>query len=246
MAITFVAGAIANATNGGDVAVDLTDITGLAEDDLVVLIYGIGDSDGTDFDMGIASGSGWTEQADLFGGANAREANFGVYTKVMGATPDTTVTVDGQGGTNAAVAAVAIGFRGVDTAAPLDGVSPTTFTSSSTMDPSPASIDYTTAGCAVVIAGASGHSQGSQTVTFPTGYTTNSAWTTGNDSNDITVSLGHNLSPSDPESPGQITHSATDNTGYSSCAVTLALKPAGAAASIVPQVMNHRRLMDMS
>jgi len=229
MAITFVLGTVGNAVNGGNVNLDFTG--DYLEDDVVICVAGIGDNDGNDFTMTVQE-AGWTKQEDLFSGVSTYEANLGVFTKVMGATPDTAVTVDGQGGTDSSTAAIVMGFRGVDTAAPLDGISPTTFTSTSTMDPSPASINYTTSGCAVVIVGASGHSQGSQTVTFPTGYTTDSAWSTGADSTAITVSIGHDLSPSDPESPGQITHSASDNSAYSSCAVTFALKPAGAGIDI--------------
>jgi len=228
MAISYI-GIVGNgAQDGGDVALDLTTIGTLLEDDLVVVVYGIGDDDDVDFDMAIVSPSGFTEVADLFSD-DTFDSHLGAFYKVMGATPDTTVTVDGLGGADAAVAAIAWGFRGVDTTTPMD-VAATTNTEINTMDATPPSINYLDAGAAIFIAAVAGHSDGNQVATMPTGYT-GGGQTTQDFVNDVTVSGGYDLTPAgDPETPGQITHDGTDSTSFSCCSVTMALRPAGAAA----------------
>lgn len=198
---------------------------GILQNDLVIVAYAIGDNDNLNFDMAVVT-AGYTEVADLFAD-DTQECNLGVFWKVMGATPDTSVTVDGLGGTDAAVAAVVMIFRGVNTTTPMD-VTPTTATAINTMHPNPPSIDHLNpSGLWTVIAGASGHTlAGTGTYTFPTGYTTDAIDRGADDTSDVTVGMGYRTNPADPEDPGVMTHSGTDSTAFAWCATTLALRPA--------------------
>lgn len=237
MAISFVDSATGvSAGNGGDPTIDLTTITGLAEDDLVIVTYSMGTQAG-DYDMAMLS-AGWTQISDIFSD-DTGDTNLGVFRKFMGASPDTSAQVDGNGNASTAVAATAMAFRGVDLTTPLD-VAAVEATGINTMHPDPGSIDFTTAGSAVVICVGNGHQQfASAGYTFPTGYTTNAVNTGGDDTIDTTVGMGYNLSPSDPEDPGALTHGGTDSANYSWCAVTLALRPAsGGASNITMSVGN--------
>ena len=227
MAITFVGSTSGNATDGGDVTLDLTTISGLAQDDLVIVAYVIGDNDNVDFTMAMVT-AGYTGVADLFSD-DTEDCNLGVFRKFMGASPDTAAQVDGQGGGDAAVAAAAMAFRGVDTTTPMD-VAATTATGIDTAHPNPPSIDHNNpSGVWTVIAGASGHAITTHTYTFPTGYTVNAVDDGVTDPTvglSGTVGMGYKTSPADPEDPGVMTHSGTDNAAYAWCAVTMALRPA--------------------
>lgn len=226
-AISFIGSAENSAINGGDVTLTLP---AMLADDLVIVSYGIGIT--TDQVMAMVT-AGYTKVADLYAN-DTFDTNLGVFWKVMGATPDTTAIVDGLGGLNAAVAAVAMVFRDVDTTTPMD-VTPTTATGIDTFHPDPPSIDHANpAGVWTVIAGASGHDTagaGSGVYTFPTGYTVNAIDRAADDTNDVTVGMGYNTAPADPEDPGVMTHDSVDNVAYSWAAATLALRPAVAGAA---------------
>jgi hypothetical protein len=225
VAISFVGSAEGSATDGADVTLNLP---ASQQNDLVIVAYAIGDNDNVNFTMAMVTAD-YTPVADLFSD-DLFDTNLGVFYKKMGATPDTTAVVDGQGGTDAAVAAVAMVFRGVDTTTPMD-VAATTNTGLDSFHPDPPSINHNNpSGVWTVIAGASGHNLGAAgTYTFPTGYTTNALEDGENDTSDVTVGMGYKESPADPEDPGVMTHSGIDNVGYSWCAVTMALRPAIAA-----------------
>jgi len=238
MAISHVGGTTNAQANGGDPVLTLSGIAGLAQDDLVIISFGIGDSDGVDFTMAVLTGTGWTKRQDLFAN-DLQQASLGTFWKFMGASPDTSVTLDGLGGTNAACAAACIAFRGVDTTTPFD-VADTTATGINSYIANPGSINWTTAGAWTVIAGASAHTNGAVTYTMPTGYTTNPQSVGANDTNDITVGIAYKTSPASPEDPGNMSPSGGDVADFSWCAVTMALRPAGAAAG--GRSMLRRRL----
>jgi hypothetical protein len=222
VAISYVNGTSNTATNGADVTLTLSGL-GLQQNDLVIIAYGIGDNDNVDFNMAMVS-SGWTEIADLFAN-DTQDVSLGVYWKFMGATPDTSAVVDGQGGVDAATAAVALAFRGVDTTTPFD-VASTTATGIDTGNADPPSIDHLNpSGLWTVIAAATGNTLNASTYTFPTGYTTNARQATGQDTSNVTVGMGYRSSGvSDPENPGVLTHSQT-STNNAWAAVTMALRP---------------------
>jgi hypothetical protein len=199
------------------------------ENDLVVVAIGTGDNDNVNEDVGpnLVGTYGYTEVADLFSN-DTFDTNLGVFWKVMGATPDTSYTLDSIGGNDASNAAVCIVFRGVDTTTPMD-VTPTTATGLNIFSPNPPSINHNNpSGVWAIIAGASSHNLGDTgNFTFPTGYTTNTIIRGHNDTNDVTVGMGYRSSGvSDPEDPGVMTHSGTNSTSFAWGAVTIALRPA--------------------
>lgn len=217
------------AANGSDVTLNLSLISGLSEGDIVILAYTIGDNDNLNFSMAISSGTGWTLEEDLFSN-DTYDSNLGVFWKIMGATPDTSVTVSGLGGSDSSTAAVAMAFRGVDQTTPFD-VSPTTSTGLNSGNPNPPSISHNGAeGMAVVAIGASAHAAGSINLTPPTNYDTSpyySSWYA-NDTSDCSIGVACNFSPSNPEDPGVFTLQASDSTSYAWTAVTIALRPVAA------------------
>jgi hypothetical protein len=227
VAIEFVGSAEGSAQNGASVTLTLP--TAL-QNDLVIVAYSIADNDTVDFDMAMVTAD-YTEVADLFSN-DSNDSYLGVFWKVMGATPDTTAQVAGLGGTDAAVAAVAMVFRGVDTTTPMD-VTPTTDTGQSTTHPNPPSINHNNpSGVWTVIAGCGSHNGGAApTFTFPTGYTTNAVDDSESDTTATTVGMGYNSAPSDPEDPGVMTWSGVDALSNSWCAATIALRPATAPAA---------------
>lgn len=113
---------------------------------------------------------------------------------------------------------------------PAPAVTSTTATGIDTFHPDPPSIDHgNPSGVWTVIAGASGQDvagAGATSYTFPTGYTTNAIDLGQDDTSDVTVGMGYNTAPADPENPGVMTHNSVDNVAYSWCAATLALRPA--------------------
>jgi len=239
MAIAFRGSASATAVNGGDPSITLSGISGLAQNDLVIVAYSIADNDNVDENMAMIT-SGYTEVADLFSNDTV-DANLGVFYKFMGVSPDTTATCDGLGGTDAGVAAVAMAFSGVATVAqggPFD-VTSTTATGLSTAHPNPPSIStFTEATSWVVIAGGAADSAFSaipDTITYPTGYTTNPVSAFANDDTNAIVGMGYKSSPADPEDPGTMTLSGSlwsDSTDNAWCAVTMALKVATSGGAL--------------
>lgn len=223
MAITFIGSASAESTDGGNVTITLP--TGsMTTNDLIIVSGGIGDNDNIDFDLAMVT-SGYTEVADLYSNDSV-DSHLGVYWKLWDGA-ETTAEFGGDGGTDASVAAIAMVFSGVDTTTPMD-VTPTTATGLNTADADPPSINHNNpSGVWTVIAGDSTNNGGtSTTYTFPTGYTTSAVSVASNDTADVTLGMGFNESPSDPEDPGVMTYSGTDSANFAWCACTMALRPA--------------------
>lgn len=231
MAISFVSAATAGAADGGDPSLTLSSVQ---ENDLVIVAVNEAGNGSVDIDVSMTT-SGYTEIADLFAD-DVAETNLGVFYKFMPATPDATAVGNGSGDTNNAVHAAYMAFRGVDLTTPFD-VSSTTATGTNTFDPDPPSIDYTSSGVWVVVAAGSAHNLGiGESYTFPTGYTTDAVSDSTDDDNDATVGMGYNSGPGDPEDPGALAHSGTDSGAFSWAAVTMALRPAAAAATVTMSV----------
>lgn len=240
MAITRVNGGSQSLANGGDASVTMSGWS-LAQNDLVIAAVGIADNDNVDKTLAMSS-TGYTSLtgSDLFAN-DTSEANLGVFYKFMGATPDTTCTFNGQAELDTASGIAVQVFRGVDTTTPFD-VTSTTATGIDTMHPAPPSINHNgTAGIFTVIAVASGHTLGAGvSYTFPTGYTTNPVQSSGNDTSDLSIGMAYNASPSDPESPGGVTLSGTDNVAFAWAAYTMALRPAAGGAGLsIPIAAYH-------
>ncbi len=229
-AISLVGSTENSSTPNTDTTVDLTAITGLRAGDLLFVSAGIGDNDGVDLNMTVNT-AGYTKVVDLLSD-DTQDTNLGVWWKIMGASPDSSVVVEGSlGGTDSSLAVVVMAFRGMGSTTPMD-VASTTATGIDIFSPNPPSINHNNpSGVWTVIAGASGHTlAGAGTYTFPTGYTVN-AIDRGHDDtvSDITVGMGYRSSGvSDPEDPGVMTHSGTNTTNFSWAAATFALRPATA------------------
>lgn len=224
-AISFIGSAEGSSSANTDTTVTLPG--SMAVNDLILIACGIGDNDAVDQNMAIVT-TGYTEVVELLGNnAGTQDVNFLVAYKFHNGS-DTTVVCDAlSAGTDAAVAAVVMVFRGVATVAqggPFDVTS--TSTTGNGFSPDPPSIDWSTANTWVVIAGGSGHTLGGAgTYTFPTNYTTNAIDRGHDDTSDVTVGMGYRTAPSDPEDPGVMTHSGSnDTTNFTWAAVTLALK----------------------
>jgi len=144
------------ASNGGDVT--LTFSTAPIRGDVVYVWGGHGTNTNT---IG-PSTAGYTALLSSTGSA----LKFGVWRKVMGATPDTTVVCQGGGNTADGVAYGSMVLRGVDNTTPEDATL-TSATSTSTNPDSP-SINVATAGAWVLSLAGSGVSDNA--VTAPTNY----------------------------------------------------------------------------
>lgn len=243
MAITYVGGnslGQAGVTATTDITISLTALTGgsdsaAAAGDLVIVALGVGDTDAVDGAMTETSGT-YTEVADLYSGsATASEANLGVFYKFLTGA-DASVSVRSNLGNDAGISVAVMVFRGVKTVAsggPFD-VTSTTATGTGTGAIDPPSIDTTgTAGIWTVIAGTRAIGTGTNTLTGPTGYTTDFVSAPfGDDTVDAITGMGYNSAPSDPENPGTIVWAGTEAAGDGWCAVTMALAPAAEAVSV--------------
>ena len=224
--ITFVGSCSANGNNGANATLPLPSTL---ENDLVIVAYQNGDDDNGDKNLVMVT-AGYTEVADIFSDDSV-ETNLGVFWKFRGPTPDSDAVADNISGNDSDTPAVCMVFRGVDTSNPMD-VTPTTAggANQGTFVPDPPSINHNNpAGVWTVIAGANAHTLpgGNHTFTFPTGYTTDAVQIEGDDSVDGSVGLGYRSSGvSDPEDPGTMTYSGTDDQTFSWAAATIALRPA--------------------
>lgn len=134
--------------------ISLTDLTGglasaPAENDIVIIAYAIC-SAGANPDVTVAT-SGYTELCDL-NADDSRDANLGVYYKVMGGSPDTSVDVGPTPASDLAGAVAIHVWRGIDTVTPID-VTTTTATGINFGRPNPPSITPSTSGAIILAAG---------------------------------------------------------------------------------------------
>ena len=122
----------------GDRTISLTGLTGglssaPQEGDIVVIAYGIGTAT-VDVDVAVTT-SGYTEVADLYPGGSW-SANLGVFYKVMGSTPDTSVVLTSTGASTRQASAVIHVWRYIYSANPIDVYTTTTSTAvSGIIDP---------------------------------------------------------------------------------------------------------------
>jgi hypothetical protein len=225
--LSYVGGNSAAGSNAA-FSVSLTALTGgsgstAQAGDIVIVVSGW--SGTVDGNPGIAT-AGYTEVSDLYAN-DTRDANLSVSYKIMGATPDTTVSVNGSGGTagaNGSVAVVHV-WRGVDTVTPMD-VSATTATGTNAATIDNASITPVTAGAIVLAAGLStaAASAGDTSFTAPTGYS-NAVMKNGNGTSlSVQAGIASKSWSSGAENPAAWSN-ITTSTSDSWAAVTLALRP---------------------
>lgn len=220
--------------NGLDMTV--THPGGIAENDVVYLAYNHAGE--VDVDMLVVSPSGYTELADLYSDDTV-DANGGYYRKVMGATPDSTVTVDHKGGLQYSVNAVEHVWSGVDTTTPEDATTTTATDTNSSLSDSP-SITTVTANAIILTVGAVGVTNLTDaTKTEPTGYSNpvvaahsgSSGWSGG-----CWMASKLIASPG-AENPGAWS-GGTSNNDSAWTAATIAIRPAaGAAAQLMGQAI---------
>lgn len=212
MAIELV-GYTANTSVLGSTVIDLTSLTGgigsapQQNDYVIVIVHS--QTSSTNLDMtGIVTTSGYTNLIDLYQYETSVSLNLGISAKIMGSSPDTSVTVNTISGR-----ALVVVYRGVDTTTPQDATA-TTATGSDGWTPDSPSITPSTAGAKVLSIGAGGSDS---SVTAPSGYT-NDAYTSG-------IAVASKAWTSGAENPGSWSGwTVATNTG--SGAVTMALRPA--------------------
>lgn len=222
MAISWVGDARQAAVDGGNITVDIS-LIGIVSGDVVVVCLGGASNDGTI--KPVISTSGYTLLVDGLKSGTAPATYLTVAYKVQGVTPDTSVSVTGDGNASDAAAAIALVFRGVDNTTVSDQT-PTTTTGSST-NPDAPSITTVTNNAAVVACAASRVNDVS--ITGPSGYS-NAQQRNGNDTNPITVGVAWKaITPPGAENPPSWTAWNTGEWSAASIVLRPALPPAGSA-----------------
>lgn len=231
MDIEFVGGATASKAGGtsGNSTIALSSgLTGgiasaVAEGDLVIAAFGTGST--ANRTLAITDGSsaytliGAEQYSD-----DTFDTNLRIAYKFMGATPDASTTFGPTGNGQDAGAMAVYVFRGVDPTTPLD-VAAVQATGINTSRVVPPDITPVTAGAYPVVIGAAAHNGAVDT--FTSGDLTDFMTVGANDTNDVTLGIGH-----DPAWSGGATnyatwgHSQADSTSFSWAATTIALRPA--------------------
>lgn len=240
--IKFVGGTTASAaTVAASWSVSLTSLTGglasaPAAGDLVVVYFAVANT----YTLG-ATGYTGLESVSVLNSNTGRRTRLYVAYKLMGATPDTSITLTSgtSSGTNASVAAIQV-WRGVaanpsllpyfdvpELSAVSTGNGPTALIS-----PNPPAITPLHAG-AIIVAGGVGVYAAASAGTFTSADLTGFQSAGGNgSSNDVSIGLGYKEWTSGTFDPGTFTFSSADNIGGTWAAVTLALAP-----SVSPQAL---------
>jgi len=192
MAIQYVGGNIGGASGSTTtgVTVSLTSLTGgisstAVENDIVLAFVGIGST--SDINVSMAT-SGYTELADLYGNAG-KDANLGVFYKIMGSTPDTTAESFRSGDSAHAQALAVHVFRGVDLTTPID-VTTTTVTGTAARPTPPAITPITTGAVVVCVGDASFLDTNTTGYEFSDSQLSNFITIPVNDTNDISIGTG--------------------------------------------------------
>lgn len=190
--------------DGSDLTFSLP--TGLQENDVVYVSVSYGTAGGTE----TAAATGWTLVGATVRPAGSQKPNQGVLRKVMGASPDSSITVTGPAGTQNTTAGIAIAFSCVDTTTPEDGVTPTSATGAAGA-PDPPSITPATTGAWALICGAIDIIDVTGTGA-PSGYA-NFTQVSANDNQDTSnyVATKSGLTASVAENPGTFTGTTAAN-----------------------------------
>jgi hypothetical protein len=231
--IRFVGGATASkvGATSGDTTIALNSgLTGgiasaVSPGDLVIAAFGTGST----ADRTLAITSGYTLIGSEQYANDTFDTNLRCAYKFMGATPDTTTTFGPTGSTSDAGAMAVYVFRGVDPTTPLD-VAAVQATALNTSRVVPPDITPSTVGAFPVVIGAAAHNGG--TDTFTSSDLTDFRTVGGNDTNDVTLGIGHQ----DNWSSGATNfatwgHSQADSTSFCWAATTIALRPAIVAST---------------
>jgi len=208
MAISVISGgALTGGINNGG-SVTLTFPAGVLQDDVVYVCSGI---DGTPT---IAT-SGYTAIANV----TSSNQQTWVWRKIMGATPDASVTINGTGQPQDAHTVVALILRGVEVTQPEDAT-PTTASGSSTNPNNPAIT--TVFNRAWVLAFASSEVNDTS-ITAPSGYTNQTDIAVSDTNPSTTAVATKEITPPGVEDPPSWTDWASGTWG----AITVAVRPGG-------------------
>jgi hypothetical protein len=161
--------------------------------------------------------TGYTQIASLYSN-DTNDTNLWVGYKIMSSTPDTTVTIPASGDlADAQTVAIQV-WRN----AQYEDV--TTATGTNTVLADPPSITTTTDNSIVLVIGAGGHDDG--TDTYSASYADNFLTIGSNDTEDSTIGFGSvNRPTAGAYDPAAFTFSGADSTSFSFAAVTIALRP---------------------
>ena len=226
---TYVGGVIASAPNTStDQTVSLTSLTGglassPSENDIVIIYYGVA-TNGSNENLAFVT-SGYTEVADLFQN-DSYAGNLLVGYKVMGATPDTSVTCNTPTSTSSwgPVMAVQV-WRNVDTTTPMD-VTPTTNGQANTLLIDPPAITPVTSSAVIISGGCGGHNHQSAD-TYSSSDLSNFLTLSGTQTYKPCVGMGsYSEWTSGSFDPAAFTFSDSTSSSYSCVSCTLALRPA--------------------
>ena len=238
-AIQYVGGKTVTITpsTSSNTTISLTDLTGspspsLQAGDVVVVSYAIAAFSST---LANVTSSGYTTIASL-GANDTYDTNLYVGYKLMGATPDTSVTVVATAATTRGGVVAIQAYRYVDEVFPIQQPANTaTFTS--TVRPTPPTITPWDNDSVAVIVGAGAHNRGN--VSYTTTGLTNFISSGSTDvTDDASIGMGFRVITSGSYSPNQFGFPQADSTAYSSAGVSIALKPK--PDTVVPTFISYR------
>lgn len=226
MAISYVGGKGAGAAGQGGGSISLTSgLTGGSggsplEGDLVVVTVSVGTA-GRQPTISISTPSGYTALTAQRTTATSFDANVQTCYKIMGSTPDTTVTIPASGNNQDGISYAIQVFRGVNAATPID-VTSTYATGTGTALVNPAAITPLTSGAWIVVCGGGAATTGAN---YTAGYLTNLVTNFGSDTNDSLIGCGYytgwTSGSYDPAAFGGGSNTANDGWGCT----TIALRP---------------------
>ena len=239
-AIQYVGGKTVSITpsSASNTTISLTDLTGspstaLQAGDIVIVSYALGVSSSW-LNPNVTSNT-YTVLATLQV-SDSETTNLYVGYKLMGATPDTSVTVTPTTATSRSGVVAIQAYRYVDEIFPLQGAA-NTATFLNTVRPTPPTITPWDSDSVAVIVGAGAHTRGNvaYTTTGLTSFiTTGSTDTT----TDASIGAGFRVIPSGSYSPNQFGFPQADSTTYSSAGVSIALKPK--PDTVIPTFISYR------
>lgn len=232
MALEYVGGTSGSGT-GTTYNISLLSLTGgiasaPAADDLVVVVTGWAWT--ADVNPGVTT-AGYVEVYDLHTN-DTRDAEVAVAYKVMGGTPDASVTVSGSGNVANGGATVIHVWRGADTTTPIDVTPPTGVGGSNSSNPNSPAITPVTTDAIVLSVGLCTGDTTPLTKTAPTGYI-NAVSVAGTGSTMSAIAcIASKVWTGGPEDPAAWTGGET-STSDSWAAGTLAIRPAATGFTLV-------------
>lgn len=238
MGVTISSAQVGTAVDGNDVSLTFTAL----ENDYV-LIMGGGADDGAGFTAGptdttytTALSVDDTTGGPTFGGG----ADIGVWYKLMGASPDSAVTLTGPGGAFDAATYTLYVLTGADTATFLDGAIQTQGPTADTAGWDGPSITTSTDSCLVFTAGHEYDVANFNVNAAPTGYS-NLQWGNPNETNRfIHGAAAKSVASAGTENPGAFSLSTGTSRHYE---ITLAVRESGGAPPAAASVIRRLAMM---